>query len=497
MHNAIHPRVITARAHVPDVVTKELAIAHHGDQRKVRLSSNFLTLMGFEPGKRHSVEVLERQEGIRCTFDVNGPQQVYSRQYTKRRNAPFEAVLEIKSKAVLDAAIPAFTERLHYTLRPGEILIRPLANRTFSIRRRLKVADNPFGAFVAMTAGVDARCLQDTGFDIQAVLEYRPPEARDTTDLTETGAINVLANARPRYLFNEDISTANWDRISEIMASAPQIAVLHLSLQCDDFSPAKRPAFKQKSLEDLTTSHDLVYDALRMIETVRPACVMVENVAPFQSAAEGQLLKTKLRKWGYHVTESVMSGKDFGGLTGRERFYLVASVWPDFAFPQPTGQRTIPVWPEIEQFLPACRDVSHSKALQDGLQLGRARLLKPGSVVAPTVLKSQARQAKDSLYIAMPDGSYRLPTLDMLRHLNGIPADFNLDCVAETIGSEIVGQSIQWEMHKAICKAIHDHIGANVGRHSVVAIAKQSPSENVLAPTQTLARQKRQLDLFH
>jgi len=463
---------VTASAFVPQVITKELGLVRNGEHRKVRLSTNFLPMMGFEAGRRHAVEVLPQMEGIRLTFDPDGPQKVYQRQYKTRRNNPFETVVEIGSQSVLDAALPGYTERLHFTMRHGEILIRPLANRTFAIRRNLSKASDPFAALVAMTSGVDVRCLRDTGFSIQAVLEYRPQEARDGRDLTETGMLTVLANAQPRYVFNEDISTIDWRRVASVMEGGPQIAVAHISLQCDEFSTVKASSLKQRAVDDLTTSSDLVFDALRMIETTNPACVILEQVPGFAKSPEGNLLRTKLRKWGYDVTEGVFRADEYGGKTRRERMYLVASVYPGFEMPQPTGARVGPLWSEIEPFLSQCRDVSHTSSLIDGISTGRARLITPASACAPTILKSQMRQAKDSVFIAMPDGRYLFPSLELLQHLNGIPADFDFHSVSGEICGEQIGQSIDYPLHEAICKAVHAHIASNVGNHTVVSIAR-------------------------
>jgi len=464
---------VTATAHVPEVITKELALVRNGDHRKVRLSTNFLPLMGFEAGRRHAVEVLPKHEGIRLTFDPQGPQQVYQRQYKTRRNNPFETVVEIGSQSVLDAALPGYTERLHFTMRHGEILIRPLANRTFSIRRNLANEANPFSALVAMTSGVDVRCLVDTGFEITAALEYRPTEARDSRDLNETGMLTVLANSRPRYVFAEDISTIDWRRVASVMENGPQIAVAHISLQCDEFSTVKASSLKQRAVEDLSTSSDLVFDALRMIETTNPACVVLEQVPGFAKSPEGNLLRIKLRKWGYHVSEGVFRADEYGGRTRRERMYLVASVFPGFEMPQPTGARTSPLWSEIEPFLTGCRDVSDTKTLMDGLHTGRARLLTPASLCSPTILKSQLRQAKDSVFVAMPDGRYLFPSLELLQHLNGIPADFDFQSVSGEICGEQIGQSIDYPLHEAVCKAVHKHIAVNVGQHTVVSIGRK------------------------
>lgn len=469
--------MITAQAMVPNIITKELGMGNIGGRRKVRLSTNFLPLMGFDAGVMHSVTPMGHLEGLSIKCSPVGTQRVYQRRYGNRRNNPFETLIEIGSQSILDQAIPAYTERVHIEMRRGEIVIRPLANRTFFIRKRLREERDPFAAMVAMTGGVDVRCLLGSGFSIDSILEYRPPEARDARDLTETGALNVLANARPRLLINEDISRVDWGRVHTLMAEGPQISVLHVSLQCDDFSTVKGGSLRRQAIDDLTSSRDLAYDGLRMVETVRPACVVLENVPGFASAGEGMMFKAKLRKWGYHVADAVLNAGDHGGRTRRERYYLVASVFPGFAMPSPQPSRREQLWASIAPFLSECRDVTHTKSLQDGLSSGRARILSCSSLLSPTILKSQSRQAKDSIFIDMGDGSYRLPSLALLKYLSGIPDDFHLDNSSQEIAAEIVGQSIDYPMHERLMKVLYHHIGENVGRYTATLVSSSNNTE--------------------
>lgn len=344
----------------------------------------------------------------------------------------------------------------------------------------------PLQAFLAMSSGIDGRCLVGCGFEIDSLLEFRPNEKRDNRDLTETGALNALANISPRLLINEDISRVNWNMVREHVEAGPQIAIAHISLQCDDFSVAKANKFKQQSIDDLSTTRDLVYDALRMIETIMPTTVVVENVSGFMNAAEGMLLSIKLRKWGYHVTEAILQAGEFGGFTRRERYYLVASVYPDFAMPVGGEMRSESIWPEIEPFLDGCRDVSHTKSLQDGLTGGRARLIRPNGCVSPTMLKSQSRQCKDAVYIEMPDGRYLLPSLELIQHLQGIPSDMDFSSNASELHSEIMGQSIDYPMHHAVVKAVHEHLCANIGQFTAVNVRQSSGLTS--SPTSQAAR---------
>jgi DNA (cytosine-5)-methyltransferase 1 len=462
----------TAYINIPEVVTKELAITRGADdKRRLRVSTNWLRLMGLEKGMRHDLLPLAGG-GIKVAYNPQGSHQIYERRYTSRRNNPLETQLDIQSQALLDTCIPSFTERVHIEFRRGQVMIRPLVNRTFSIRRSFDKFEGRPAAFVALTGGIDAKCLADSGFAIDAILEWRPQEARDKTSLEETGALSAITNVRPRVLINEDITTVDMGRVKDLMREGPPCALMHISIQCDEFSSLKTKKARAESVESLSTSVDLVYDALRVVETVQPAMVLIENVCGFSSHPNGELLKIKLRKWGYHVTDEILDARDHNGLTSRARYYLVASVWPGFKMPEPTSRRTAPVWSEVEAFLPECRDVTHTESVRLGVETGRIRIISNSSHYAPTVTKSQQRQTKDSVYI-QHEGKFYLPSIDLLAHLNGIH-DFDFSSTAETITSEIIGQSIDVPMHSALAESALKHIYANSGTKTVLSISADS-----------------------
>lgn len=466
---------ILASAYVPDVVTKELAIANRDNKRRIVLSTNFLKLLGWERGVRHDV-IPMNLDGLCIKYNPQGNQQIYQRRYNSRKNNPFETQIDIANQSIIDSGIPKYTERLHFEMRRGEIVIRPLKNQTFSIRKSLTDrVSSELAAFVAMTAGVDVRCLKDCGFSIDSILEYRPQEKRDKSDFTETGAVNVLANAKPRLMFNEDISKVDMRMVERLMGEGPPIALLHLSLQCDDFTNLKNSRAKEESIESLDTSVDLLYDGLRLIETVRPAAVLLEQVPNFANSSEGRLFAIKLRKWGYYVSEGLLNGVEQGGMTNRTRYYLVASVWPNFEMPTPVGEseKNTSMWKLVEQYLPDCRDVSHTKSVADGITTGRIRILNKDSTFCPTITKSQNRQAKDSVYI-QHEGRFYLPNVELLSKLQGIPDDFNYSSVGETIASEIIGQSIDYTMHERLAQSVYNHIQINAGNRLMLNIKKEN-----------------------
>ena len=457
----VKPRGIDVRVFKPELITKELKMSTLASGvKRIRLSSNFLPLMGFMPGIRTSVEDLGVNAGMKISFDPAGATKVYQRTYNQRKNNPLEAQIDIQNQTLIDRAIPSDAERLHFTLKDGSILIKPLFNSSFLIRSGLRKAADKFSAFVAMTSGVDAHCLQASGFSIQSILEYRPQEARDKTNLTETGALNAISNVKSKYLFNEDITKIDWSNVKRVIQNDDQVGLLHLSLQCDDYSSLKTKKLKQRSLDNLDTTVDLVYDGLRLIETVQPASIVIENVPGFAQSSAADLLRVKLRRWGYYITEEVLDARQYKGITSRKRYYMVASVWPGFTMPEPVHAASGPIWPIIERHLENCRDITHTSTVHLGVETGRARLITRESTFAPTVTKSQAHQSKDSVII-MEGGRYYFPCEELLRELNGFPEDLNLNSVSGTIASEIIGQSIEYPMHHRLMMRVKDHIAQN------------------------------------
>ena len=457
----------------PQIATKELALQRNAasSERWLRLSSNMLDLFGFSPGVRIDRRVLSPSGGFELRASTSGLVKVHQRTYHRRRNNPFETVIDLRAQDFINAAIPCTTDRIHYTFRPGVITGRPVHERTFHIRKAIRNPLNPLEAFIGLSSGVDAACLSRVGFGMQALLEYRPQEKRDSRDLTETGIVTAMANSAFRIVFNENIFTVDMDTVRNALKYQPPLALLALSPQCDDFTACKPKALKAAHLASLETTVDMVYECLRLIETTKPAVVLVENVPGFGTGPQGELLALKLRRWGYNVTANTYDARDFGGATSRKRFLLVASVFPGFVPPAPSGvaPQAGGIWSMIEDQLEFCSDATHTSSLQDGITTGRVRLIKPESAHAPTVLKSQSRHTKDGIYAQMPDGRYLFPNETILRRLQGIPDDFSLGGVSGEIAAEQIGQSIDWKMHHAFAEAIRDHLAVNRGEAPTVS----------------------------
>lgn len=456
---------------IPDVATKQLKLQNCSAGRKLVISTNWLPLFDFEYGSKVVEELIAPNKGMRIRLaneSDNKTKKVYKREYKSRKNNPLKTKIEtqfdIRSQKLIDDAFPEETQMVHITFRKGVVEIKPIINKVYEAIQRFRKLRNPLITTLACSSGIDGYSLQNNEFVIDTLIEYRPHEKRDKgKDLTETGALNALANLNVNTLINEDIMNLDLDKIAELTNSSNN-TLYHVCLQCDDFTPVKANSLKNKSVDDGSTTLDMVFDALSYISKFSPPTILVENVRGFKTSDSGKMLISRLKRLGYKISDDILDARDFGGLTQRVRYYLVASLLPfDFEMPKGENRNTTPIWDEyIEPYIQSgeARDVSDTKFVEEGLASGRIRLIKRDSISSPTYLKSQDRMAKDSVAILdeKRDNRYFIPSPKMMARLMGIPKSIDFRNTTKTIESEVIGQSIEYPMHDQIIKKLKEHI---------------------------------------
>lgn len=452
------------QVNVPDVATKQIAMRKKGQARVITISSNFLTLFDFNKGDHVVEETLGENKGIivRRVYDLFNQQRVkkvYSRTYKQRRNNPLETMLEISSQRLIEHSFPAGCNRVHVEFNHGVVRITPIHTVKERALSNAKRALNN-SVFAALTSGVDLASMAGEGFSVSAVLEWRPPEARDKRDLSETGALNALANSGPvTALFNEDITACVLDRIGHHMEKNP-VMVLSASPQCDDLSNVKAQSLKDDAKETGSSTADMIIDVMNLVERIAPPVIVLENVTGMIGSAAYEVACMRFARWGYRRFEHIGDARDYGGLSSRKRAYVVFSMLEaPFSFQPITSSREKPVWDILEPYMADCRDVTHSKSLNDGKACGRLRRITEDSKSSGTPLKSQGRMAKDSLVVETPEGRFLWPTEAMLKRIMGIE-NVNLEAVSATTAVEIIGQAVDGFHHAGIMSSIKDHISA-------------------------------------
>lgn len=456
-----------------DLATKQLKITQYSDgKRKVQISTNLLQLFGYEKG----CKVIENSLGEGLGYVIkkaeqfpltNKVKQIYSRFYKQRKCNPFETTYETSAKKILDPSIPSHCTHVHITITHEGIYVKPIENLVAERIQKMLTTKDPYSIFGACTSGVDLHAAASQGFNVNSVLEWRPQEKRDKRDLTETGLMSVLGNVPVKQVFNEDITTVSEDMLDWLTRNS-QSTVFTISLQCDDISNVKSNSLKDKSLTDLSSTLDMALDGLRIIKKLKFPMVLLEQVAPFAKSQVGDIWDLRLRKMGYKTYSKVIDARDHDGYSSRKRYFHFATTLPvDFSFPEETARNTEPVWDRlVAKYLPKMRNVTHSKAMQDGLACGRLRTITKDSVSTPTLLKSQQRMAKDSCVVMDGDQIY-FPTLEMESEIMGIPEDFNLSMNSATVSSEIIGQGVDYPLYAQIMAKVKEHITSFLSMYEI------------------------------
>lgn len=455
---------IEAQFAVPRVATKRLKFKTTNGKRKIVVSSNWLPLFNFNAGDDMTTRSLGSGKGLVAELVTDlftpdkGTKKVYKRTYPKRKNNPIETLVEISAKKIIDKSFLFNASGVHVKFEANKLTFTPITDFKDEVISNIKF-ENRYSIFAACSSGVDLHLMeQEHGFNTHSLAEWRPNERRNKRDYSETGALAALRNLKSgiKNLFNEDITFISATMLEKAVKGDPAM-VFMASPQCDDYTPLKTKKMKADHVEDLSSSMDMAFDMLRVGMAVQAPIIKFEQVQGWYKSDAYKILSLRLRKLGYKENLLVANASDYNGLTNRTRGYCVFTLLDvPFEFEAASGQSEDSIWPIVEKHLPECRDVTHSKSLQDGKRIGRLRTITPDSTKSPTILKSQSRCAKDSMVIEQ-DGRLIWPSEPLVKELMGVP-NFKTDCVSQEFAYEIIGQSVDAQLHSSVARSVKKHI---------------------------------------
>jgi DNA (cytosine-5)-methyltransferase 1 len=445
----------------PSVFTKELSVPRTDSrsQSRVRISSNLLLGHGFTPGSRVTKAPRVDGAGFEIRLNTTGEQQVYSRGYS---NSPRrEALIEVGDQDWVSRLMGAI--RVQIVSRPGIIKVIPVPDYRFNvITRARKATDMPM--FSVLSSGICAHAFHSNGFRAKALCEWRPPEKRDLAsgrDLSETGAASAIANVPFESVINQDIFTLNDFILAESLGDT-SITLLAGSLQCDSFSNLKSATLKAQNRESGESGDaELFYPLLKVVEKVQPAVIFIENVPAFLNSEIGGVFKAVLRRLGYYINQATLNGADYGTRCSRPRGFIVASVWPGFAFPSASGRAVGSLFDWLgTEMMDSCRDITGSNIVSRAIAKNRLRATKADSPTAPVFPKSQARVV-DRVFFHK-DGRYLDPSIPVMRKIHGIPSGFDMSHLPSELQIEQIGQGVDYVLVNLIAESISRHVQSNI-----------------------------------
>jgi len=284
---------------------------HIGSYKKTKPRITFekrrLDGTAFLPGTKFRIDF----KGATATIilDENG-----SRQVTSRNGDP---VIDIKTDEFAHvfnglSLIKAIVGEREIELSPmKEAVEQSRAAKKAIPKRQYKVLD-VFGSI-----GTLAKALRDTGgFKISGVV-----------DINEAALDTYRKNHPDAVIWAGDVANVEWERFKDM-------DLFVMTPSCRPFTDARKNAkkYKEDAPEGDNTAHALVG-----LYIIRPAAILLEEVIPYRDSYSYALLKSLLVKMGYHISETILDAGDFGVLSFRKRFCMVASMKEGFSFgmPQP------------------------------------------------------------------------------------------------------------------------------------------------------------------
>lgn len=168
--------------------------------------------------------------------------------------------------------------------------------------------------------------LEQAGFRILASVEIRP-EARLTYSLNHEGT-----------RIYEDVRKIDPHELLTYFQLKPEdLDLLAACPPCQGFSSI-RTKNKQTATDE---RNELIFEVARIVEILRPKCVLIENVPRLLTDYRLTEFKSHLANWGYEFSEGILDAQDFSVPQRRKRMILIASLYGKLELPKPHRKKLV------------------------------------------------------------------------------------------------------------------------------------------------------------
>lgn len=194
--------------------------------------------------------------------------------------------------------------------------------------KRLKATRSLTGIDAFAGAGGMTQGLKDAGFKVLAAIE-----------IDELAATTYAENHSEVKLWKDDIRKITGKEILEALKIKPgELDLLAGCPPCQGFSSMRTKNGKRRPRDK---RNELVFEFLRLVRTLRPKVVMLENVPALARNARMRRLTKALEKLGYDLnnTPLVLNTADYGVPQRRKRMILVASRIGAVRLPKKKNER--------------------------------------------------------------------------------------------------------------------------------------------------------------
>lgn len=159
-------------------------------------------------------------------------------------------------------------------------------------------------------AGGLSRGLKDAGFSVRAGVEVDP-----------TSAASYRRNHPETFLVQADIKTVTGPRLLQHAGlRRGELNLLTGCPPCQGFSTLRT---RRKGVSSPDPRNDLIFDLLRLVRSMKPRAVLIENVPGLTADERFVAFRSGLLRAGYHTDFRIVDAQHFGVPQRRRRLVLV------------------------------------------------------------------------------------------------------------------------------------------------------------------------------
>ena len=269
---------------------------------------------------------------------------------------------------------------------------------------------------------------------------------------------------------NPSVTTFCGDLAKLDVSMLPDADMVVAGIPCEGYSQAQT---KSEKFEAHPTG-SLGFYVLKIIDAIRPAVVLIEEVPNFKSSAMASLTRYVLTSMGYHLSETELIGSEYGSLTKRKRYCMVASIKKGFKFDESYKTETSKIVKDILEIPVENREwlTKENSNLanfyinkeQEHISKGNGFRIARTSIydsVTATITKGHYQQRITDPILIHPEDEniFSLFTPREISRINGLPDDYILPD-AKTTSAEIIGQGVCYEAFNAVGKMIINHFNS-------------------------------------
>lgn len=344
-------------------------------------------------------------------------------------------------------------EHVSIQLFENEIIIEPLKEEKNQQFAKSKSNTNtPKSIEIFAGGGTLVKALHDAGIKTVAAIELEDKYLENL----EINNPNVITHCGDLSKFDVDLLPRD---ANLIVAGLP----------CEGYSQSQ---LTDKKRENHPTG-SLAFYVLNIINIIRPA-VVVEEVPNFKNSSMAALCRYVLTSMGYHISETELVGSEFGSLTKRKRFCMVAAIKKGFKFDDTlkssnvkTVQEILEIPVEKREWLNPQNNGTITYSIEkekehirkgEGFRIGRTYL---NDYVTPTITKGYYKGRLTDPILVHPslENTFSWFTPRELARINSLPEDFILP-ERKTTAGEIIGQGVCYSAFRTLGKMIVNHFSS-------------------------------------